>query len=137
MEEWKQLEAIIGRYEGQEFQIRGWLFVLLGVLGAALYAEKPKLSGLVFSAVGGGLVWLYCSMELVVRVPKRKAYKRVEEIEKALRREIAYDGPRISLTLGTGGIKLDMLWAEFRKARVWSFYASVFAVVVIIGIVST
>jgi hypothetical protein len=76
MEEWRQLETIIGRYEGQEFQVWGWLFVLLGVFGTALYAEKPKLSGPVFAAVGGSLVLVYCSIELVIRIPKLTSVSR-------------------------------------------------------------
>lgn len=136
MEEWKQLETCIGRYEGQEFQVRGWLFVILGVFGAALFAEKSKLSGPVFATFGGILVWVYCYMELIIRIPKRKAYKRVGEIEKALRGEVPYDGPRMSLALSAEGTKWEMAWAEFRKLRVWSFYLSVFIVVVVVGILS-
>jgi hypothetical protein len=136
LEEWKQLETCIGRYEGQEFQVRSWLFVILGAFGAALYAEKSKLSGFVFAAGGGALVWVYCYMELIIRIPKRKAYKRVGEIEMALRGEIPYDGPRMSLALGSDGPKSPMFWRELRKLRVWSFYLSVFMIVVVIGILS-
>lgn len=137
MEEWKQLETIIGRFEGQEFQVRSWLFVLLGVLGAALLAERPRLSGPVFAAVAGGLVWVHCAMELVIRIPKRKAYERVAEIERALRGEAAYDGPRIGMALDSGRTRPKMYWAEFRKSRVWFFYASLFVLVLIFGLASS
>lgn len=136
MEEWKQLETIIGRYEGQEFQVRGWLFVLLGVLGAALFAEKPKFSGTIFIVAGVGLVVVYCSMEIVLRIPKRRAYSRVERIEEALRGEIAYDGPRISQTLDSKKVSMNVIWRELRKTRVWFFYVSIVAVIAILGIIS-
>jgi hypothetical protein len=136
MEEWKQLEQITGRYETQEYQVRGWLFVLLSVLGAALLAERSKISGPVFGVVGGCLVWVSCSMELVIRIPKRKAFKRVAEIEKALRGEVPYDGPRMSLALGTSEPIGPQMLAQFLKLRVWSFYATVFVIVILIGIVT-
>jgi hypothetical protein len=64
--------------------------VLLGVLGAALYAEKPKMNGLIFILAGPGLLASYRWMELLIRILKRKAYKRVAKIERALRKECPY-----------------------------------------------
>ena len=43
VEEWKQLQAIVGRLETLVFQNRGWLLLLLGALVAALYSEKLLL----------------------------------------------------------------------------------------------
>jgi hypothetical protein len=95
----RSLQAIITRIEQQEFQIRGWLLLILSALLAAVYSEKIKLNRAAFGSVSALLTVFFAFAELVVRVPKRKAIWRVDDVEEALRGEKPYDGPRITASI--------------------------------------
>ncbi|MDM0105009.1 hypothetical protein QTH97_08695 [Variovorax sp. J22R24] len=137
IEEFKQLQTIIGRHEGQEYQVRGWLLVLLGGLVAALFSgDNSRLFVWAFLAVGCVLILAFFFMELMIRVPKRESIDRVASIERALRGEIAYDGPLICETLSGGpGTNpwRSIARAEVKVLGVWSFYIPVLAIVLIIA----
>jgi hypothetical protein len=137
MEEWKQLQTIIGRHEGLEFQIRGWLLVLLIALVAALFSDSSKLDPQVFFCASVLVIIAFGFMELMVRVPKREAIGRVAVVEAALRREVPYDGPAICKTLSQGpGTSpwSDTIASEIRILGVWTFYLPLMVVVVIIAV---
>ena len=44
MEEWKQLQTIIGRLQGLEYLIRGWMLLLMGGLVTALFGRGSRMS---------------------------------------------------------------------------------------------
>jgi|HubBroStandDraft_5_1064220.scaffolds.fasta_scaffold70597_2 hypothetical protein len=134
MEEWKQLQTIIGRLEGLEFQVRSWLLVLLGALIAVLFKEGPKLTGPVFLFAGLSIIVAFGYMELHFRVSKRAAINRVDRVESALRDEEPYDGPGIFRGLSERGPRSDLVTmkAEITVAHVWSFYIPLVLVVLIL-----
>jgi hypothetical protein len=136
MEEWKQLQTIIGRYDTLEFQHRGWLLVLVGALIAALYADKGRLSGGLFAVVAGTVWALFLWMELVSRLTKRKALWRVRAVETCLRGEAPYDGPRLSLSLSFPAAVPEwrMMLREVRIALVWAFYGGLLAIILIFAL---
>jgi hypothetical protein len=146
MEEWRLLQSIISRHETIEFQIRGWLLVLLVALVAALYADRTRLNNAAFGGIGAALVLLFLVMELIVRIPKRLAIRRVALVEAMLRGEKEYDGPGISLSLANRVISTKqpdrtmsqtrLLWDEIRIALVWLFYVVLLLVVAIITFLS-
>jgi len=136
MEEWRQLQTIIGRHEGLEFQVRGWLLVLLVALVAALFADKSKLSAAAFSSVGVLVIAAFGFMELMIRVPKREAIGRVAVVEAALRGDVTYDGPAICRTLSRGpgtSSWRDALVSEIRILGVWTFYLPLLFVLAIVA----
>jgi hypothetical protein len=136
MEEWNQLQIIIGRHEGLEFQIRGWLLLLLVALVAALFDDARQLSPTVFLVVGVLVIAAFGFMELMIRVPKREAIDRVGKVETALRGEQSYDGPAICRTLSRG--PGTSAWSRTAISEIqilwfWTFYLPLLAVVGIIA----
>ncbi|SAL32911.1 hypothetical protein [Caballeronia humi] len=101
MEEWRQLQAIIGRYDGFDFSIRGWLLVLVGAAMTAHFSKGSPISTGLFVLLALTAIIALLMSELSIRVVKRRAINRVFVIEEALRKEADYDGPRISLTLSS------------------------------------
>jgi len=138
MEEWRQLQDIVSRLEGSEYHVRGWLLVLLGALVAALFSERTRLTGLLFGGVGAVIVALFCWMELVVRVPKRRAIRRADLVEASLRGEREYDGPLLgrSLTRHGGGPSWEIMRDELRIRQFWGFYVAVLFVVAVFAAVT-
>lgn len=77
-------------------------------------------------------------MELVVRIPKRKAIERVFVVEETLRGLPRYDGPRIGLSLSTKwGIRkiVRLMLNELRMWPVFGFYVPVLGILVIIAFI--
>jgi len=127
MEEWKQLQSIIGRLETLEFQVRGWLLVLLGGLVAALL-NGNKLKPPIFALVSIPALFAFCGMELVFRRSKRAAIRRGEDRREPASRQHELRWPadlrrndrwrRLALW------NLRYLWKEARMVQVWSFYSA-------------
>ena len=137
LEELRQLEAAIGRFDQLEFQLRAWLFVLLVGLVAGLLSERSKLTKADFRALAPAIVGLFSLVELVHRIPKRKAIYRVNKVERALRGEIKYDGPKIGASLTTRWARtktLKLVRAEvLTVAPFWGFYVAVISVCLLIA----
>jgi hypothetical protein len=135
IEEWKQLQAIIGRLEGLEFQIRGWLLVLLGALIAAVLSDNSRLTPHVFLAIGLVVVSMFCFMELTTRMPKRRAIHRSRTVEQALQGDIEYKGPAIVASLSDfpGTRRVRMLVREFLIVNLLAFYVPLWILVAIIA----
>ena len=132
MEEMRILQGVIKRAEQQEFQVRGWLLVMLSALLAALYSEKSKLNGIMFGGVSGQLTLFFANAELITRIVKRKAIRRVARVEAALRGDGQYDGPMIAKSLsGEWGMKtlLRLMWHEALIITVWGFYLPIWLIV--------
>jgi hypothetical protein len=134
LEEWKQLQTIIGRLEGLEFQIRGWLLVLLGALIAALLSEKSRLTPHVFLIIGLTIVSIFCFMELTTRMPKRRAIHRARTVEQALQGNAEYNGPAIVANLsGDPSKRFKLLAREFLITNFLAFYVPLWILVAIIA----
>jgi hypothetical protein len=136
VEEWKQLQAIIGRFDTLEFQIRGWLLVLLGVLITALFSEKAQLQPSAFFVIGIFATAAFCSMELMTRRPKRIAINRAAEVEESIRLNGRFDSPRIADIISNG--PKSTIWdmvAEFRIGHVWTFYLLLFLFVLLMWLI--
>jgi hypothetical protein len=132
LEELRQLQAIIARYEGLGFQIRGWLLVLVGALVAAILKNLPPALFLLLNAF---VVPVFALMELVTRGPKRRAIQRVGEVEGALRGEQVYDGPLIHATLsGSLHNRWTFAFAELRVINFWAFYGALLLVAVVVAL---
>src|SRR5690349_476663 len=99
MEEWKQFQTIIGRYDGFDFSIRGWLLVLVGATMTARFSNHTHISAALFLLLTFTAILALLMSELSFRVVKRRAILRVFSVEAALRNERKYDGPRISEAL--------------------------------------
>jgi len=136
IEELRQLQTVIGRMDQLEFQVRAWLLALLGALVAAKFSHSPRLSSVHFLLVGSSLTLTFVLMELVVRIPKRKAINRAFVVEEMLRSYQSYDGPKISLSLSTHWGKREILRLMIKEAIIWpvlGFYVPVVAILIIIA----
>jgi len=111
------IESIIDRLEKTEYTIRGWLIALITGLTIALYSGKTSIDKWKFIVLGLSIIIVFLIIEILHRVPKLKAFKRADEIEKHLRGEIAkYDGPKIHLTL-SGKRKLKEMLKDLIKIQ--------------------
>ena len=136
MEEWKQLQTIIGRFDTLEFQIRGWLLVLLGGLITALYSEKTNLQPFAFFVIALFAIGAFCLMELTTRRPKRIAITRAYDVEQSIRSNGPYDSPGIAYNISEGA--KSTIWnflGEFKIATIWPFYILLFLFVVLMWLI--
>jgi hypothetical protein len=130
LEELRQLQGIIARYESQIFQIRGWLLVLVGALVAAILKNLPPALFFVLNVV---IIPVFAFMELLTRGPKRRAIQRAGEVEETLRGERDYDGPLIHLTLSRSlHSRRDFIFSELRITSFWAFYGLLLGVALIV-----
>jgi hypothetical protein len=138
MEELKLLSAIIARYESFEFQLRGWLLLILGALIAALFAEKGHISGTLFGIIASLAVVIFLWMELIMRLTKRKAIWRFGVVEAALRDGSSYDGPAITRHLSKppkgSSESYQMMRQEIKISLVWGFYLGLFIIILTLAI---
>lgn len=112
LEELKILEEKITRHANLAFQTRSWLFALITALVVGLLDEKANLNGIRFLLIAFVLTLTFLWMELIQRIPQKQSMVRVSEIEKALRGETDYDGPKISKSLSMGG-SFSHYWKVF------------------------
>lgn len=137
IEEWKQLQEVIGRLEGLEFQVRGWLLALLGALAAALLSSHLK--SLLFIVTSVLVIVTFCLMELLFRGAKRAAIDRGLVIEEYMQSpgQKSYNGPRIGHSLSierTWRDDVTSIKSELVVTQVWSFYAALLVVVLALSL---
>lgn len=132
MEEWKQLQTIIGRLQGLEYMIRGWLLALIGGLITALLTHS--LNPVIFLVIAILAIAAFCFMELATRAPKRRAIDRCRKVEESLRGGNKYVGPSITASLSDCPRKrFKAALTELQNATVIGFYVPVAAVVLIVA----
>ena len=101
-----------------------------------MYSGKTKLNGAAFGSVSAVLTVFFAFAELVVRVAKRKAIWRVDEVEEALRGEKPYDGPKITASLATFWDQktlTELMRYEARIITVWGFYVPIWLIVLLLA----
>ena len=81
LEELRQLQAIITRFEEHTFKIRNWLFAFVGGFGLLLYSKESKLTWKIFLPAALVAIILFLWIELYHRAHMRFAILRVEKIE--------------------------------------------------------
>jgi len=99
MEEWRLLQAVIGRLEDNEIKIRNWFITVLSAFTLAFFIEKVAMPRIAFQLVVAGIAFVFLWLELVQRVPKRKAIDRAHVVERKLRRNGPFDSPKIGQSL--------------------------------------
>jgi len=132
LEEWKQLQTIIGRLDTLEYQHRGWLFVILGALVAGSITKPHTIEPGVFLLLGLSIVIIFCVMELMTRMPKRSSIDRAKFVEHVLQGKefknrrgevIEYKGPDTANSLSGGdSTTFSAHMREFTVPGVWAFY---------------
>ena len=136
-EEWKLLQAIIGRLENNEYKIRSWLIALLTALGVGLFSGKiPLLNPAEFLTMSALLILLFLFIELIHRIPKRRAMNRVGYIEKCLRTGTGYCGPKIRKELSQRARFVPM-FRELLILPVYGFYILVILMVAVLSRAAT
>jgi len=133
IEEWKLLSATIARLEDVEYKMRSWLLALITGLAVALYSENIDLPVVGFMIIGILLVIVFAWMDLIHRMPKRKAIERSKEVEESLRKGgPAYSGPLmcVKLTARRTGKREEL------KRMFWNTpYVQILILVILLGLV--
>jgi hypothetical protein len=96
LEEWKMLQDIITSHSNNIFKIHGWLLALLTALAGGVYSQTIPICGLWFFAIGAFITLVFFWIEIVHRVVQKRAINRKMIVEKALRGDISYDGPKVA-----------------------------------------
>ncbi|MCI0639078.1 MAG: hypothetical protein L0Y72_26650 [Gemmataceae bacterium] len=128
LEELKELQAIIGRYDEHAFKIRNWATAIAGaIVVASVTLHIHLLLTILFGIVAIPAVFF---VELLHRGPQRHAIERVRVIEAYLRDQNhkTYDGPLICESLG----EKWTLWDMLKEAKIhfnWLSYVILFALV--------
>ncbi len=130
IEEWKMLSSIIGRLEDIEYKMRSWLFALITGLSIALYSKEINISWYSFIIIGYALIILFVLMDLMHRMPKRRAIERSKIVEDFLKKGGVYDGPKISESLKNREGK----WQEFKQMLPNTPYIQIFIIITLIGL---
>jgi hypothetical protein len=134
IEEWRQLQTIIGRYDGLDVTIRGWLLALLGGLLAAFFAKGSHIHWSLLYFVWFAAEIAFILIEGYSRAIKRVATDRSGEVEQSLREPpFFYYGPLIHERLSEGSLGWRDIVSEALEVQVWIFYAAVALVGCVIG----
>lgn len=99
VEEWKQLESVIQKYDDIRMRINGWLIALLSAYLASVFTDKLQLpiTGLITLPIA--LIILFHIAETGIGVGEARAILRKKYVEECLRVGKNYDGPRVSESL--------------------------------------
>lgn len=136
LDELKELQAIVSRHEEHAFKVRGYLYVIIGAMTTSLFLEKPYLSQAGYAGGCAIAIVLFMMMELIHRCYAARAIARVSDIEKALRGDVHYGGPKIcdSMRAPAGGFVREMK-VEFAYPTVPLHYALLAAFVAAIALI--
>lgn len=109
LEELKVLADIISRHDEISLKIKGWCTTLVTGFLVAMFSgtiQAPlNVSGLLVAVIIVIFLWI----DVVFRVAEDRAINRQGEVEKALRGEVQYDGPKIKWSLSTPNTFRDQL----------------------------
>jgi hypothetical protein len=136
-EELKILKEIIFLQEEARAKIKSWAVGLVSAITVTFVSERISLSWEEYLLICGGILALFLWMDVIHRVAEDRAIKRSSEIEVILRdRSKQYDGPKISIS-----VSIPNKFSEQRKAllnvRVYSPYAVIMALIIIVAVVHT
>ena len=109
VEEWRLLQRIIARKETIVFRIRGCCYLLLVVLGAAIFHARTHLAEWILLYLAYLVALTFFAVEVGQKVALRRAIDRSRQVEHSLREGFPYDGPRLGDTLSAPA-KLREVW---------------------------
>ncbi len=132
LEEYRQLQAIIGRHEDHAFKVRGVMYALLTALAVPVFSHDRILAGRQFALLAAIIILLFLFVELVHRGFVRLAIERTDALETILRTQAPYDGPLITQSLGQRRL-FAMMLREVGMPWVMVHYASLALVVIAIA----
>ena len=99
IEEWKVLQGAIQNQLKAVLRIRGWGFALITAIAFGYVGTRFEITQLQYLVLSLGVAVLFLWMELPHRVVQYLAIQRSIEVERMLRGEADYDGPRLSEAL--------------------------------------
>jgi len=121
LEELKLVQAIITNQELVRLKIMGWGVAATIAISVAYLSEKidlPALSYLMLSVI---IIGIFLWLDTVHRVAVDRAIERSGEIEECLRKEKAYDGPKIGQSISVkNGIPYQL--RSLKNVRVYGPY---------------
>jgi flagellar biosynthesis protein FliQ len=109
IEEWKLLQGIVDRKEKIVFQLRGYCYLLVAVLGAAIFHARSQFSEWTLLYIAYLVVIAFFAIEVGQRIALRRAIDRSRRIERLLREGLGYDGPVLGDALGAR-VTLREVW---------------------------
>ena len=128
LEELKLVQSIIHTQEQMRFKVVGWCIATITGLSVAYLSEKLDLPHTSYFVLSILIILIFLWLDTVHRVAVDRAIMRSGEIEKALRGEAEYDGPKIGESLS---LKNGILYQlrSLKNVRVYGPYlALLFAV---------
>jgi len=123
--EYNHLENIITNYSDKFYRIRNWLLVILSGLMVGFYTEKISVDKCDLWYGSLLFIILFYFMEIIQRVVQKKAMIRVAHVEKCLKGEEEYDGPKITESLKISENPLTLFLGvliESKNALIWFPY---------------
>ena len=97
LEEYKYLQVAIDKFDNREEKIGQWVLTLLSALTVGLYAKNLGLTPWDYWRASIFVTTIFACFALLARLPKRKAIKRVREVEAYLRGDGCF--PQLANTL--------------------------------------
>ncbi|WP_020587119.1 hypothetical protein [Desulfobacter curvatus] len=99
VEEWKQLESVIQKYDDIRLRLNGWLIALLSAFLVAVFTDKFELSIGTLVTLPIAVILFFYIAETCIGVGEARAIVRKKYVERCLRQGDDYDGPRVSESL--------------------------------------
>ena len=131
LEELKLVQAIINNQEQIRLKIMGWGVAATIAISVAYLSEKidlPPNSYLILSII---IIGIFLWLDTVHRVAVDRAIERSGGIEKCLRKEVPYDGPKIGKSISVkNGIPYQL--RSLKNVRVYGPYLALSTAVVFI-----
>ena len=134
-EEVKLLQEIAKNQEDWRFKIRGWAMALVTALSVAAFSSDVRLSGSQYFMLSVVILLVTCWLDVIYRVAQNRALDRAGVVEKHLRGEGDYDGPKITESLSKPSTMAAQLTA-LTNVRVYGPYVFLFIAIGLIAYVA-
>lgn len=121
LEELKIIQDVIYDQEAIRFKIKGWAVALITAISIAFLSKKINFSSTEYLFTSVGIVLLFFWTDVIHRIAQDRAQKRALNIERFLRGETEYDGPKVSISLSRDNTIKDMLRSA-KNVRVYFPY---------------
>lgn len=134
LDELRILQGIVARHDDISFKIKGWCVTLITGIMLALKSGNFAVSTKSSLILAFGISLLFLWVDVVYRVAEDRAIDRSDEIEKLMRDESEYDGPKIVMTLRKPNTLSDQ-YKSLKNVRIYLPYLILTMIVIIVSII--
>lgn len=130
-EELKALQNIISSQEETRAKVKNWAVGLISAISVAFLTQKASFSRKGYFVISIGITILFLWLDVVHRVAQNRAIQRSNEVERILREEADYDGPKIGATLAVANTLREQIRA-LNNIRLYIPYIVLIIIVIVI-----